>query len=86
MSFLETVERARALLERHRRISLRALGRELGLDPEALAELSEELVLVQRVAVREAEVLVWASEEPSKAQPPDPRPPLPDSRYPIPDP
>jgi hypothetical protein len=62
MSFLETVERARALLERHRRVSLRALGRELALDADALAEVSDELVEVQRVAIREAEVLVWAGE------------------------
>jgi len=31
VSFLETVERARDFLERHRRVSLRALRRELAL-------------------------------------------------------
>jgi hypothetical protein len=45
VTFLEKVERARTLLERHRRVSLRALQREFSLDAEALAELSEELVL-----------------------------------------
>ncbi len=54
MSFLETVDRARTFLERHRRVSLRALRKEFGLDPETLAELSDELVQVQRVAVVDA--------------------------------
>ena len=46
MSFLRTVERARTFLERHRRVSLRALRREFNLDPETLIELSDELVQV----------------------------------------
>jgi class 3 adenylate cyclase/tetratricopeptide (TPR) repeat protein len=65
VSFLETVERARHFLERHRRVSLRALRREFGLDAETLAELSDELVQVQRVAVAEDEVLVWRGGESS---------------------
>jgi class 3 adenylate cyclase len=63
MSFLETVERSRMLLERHRRVSLRALRRELDLDPETLSELSQELVQVEHVAVLEGDILVWAGEE-----------------------
>jgi class 3 adenylate cyclase/tetratricopeptide (TPR) repeat protein len=59
LSFLETVERARAFLERHRRVSLRALRREFGLDTETLAELCDELVQVQQVAAAEGDVLVW---------------------------
>jgi len=62
MSFLETVERARTFLERHRRVSLRALRREFDLDPETLIELSNELVQVQHVAVLEGDVLVWTGE------------------------
>ena len=58
MSFLETIERARAFLERQQRVSLRALRREFGLDTETLDELIEELVDVQRVARREENVLV----------------------------
>src|SRR2546422_154813 len=64
MSFLETVERAHTFLERHRRVSLRALRREFDLDPETLAELSDELVQVQHVAVLEGDVLVWTGEAP----------------------
>jgi class 3 adenylate cyclase len=63
VSFLETVERARNFLERHRRISRSALRREFGLDTEALAALSEELVQVQHVAALEGDVLVWTGDE-----------------------
>jgi class 3 adenylate cyclase/tetratricopeptide (TPR) repeat protein len=62
VSFLETIERARAFLERQQRVSLRALRREFGLDTEALDELVEELVDVQRVARREENVLVWLAQ------------------------
>ncbi|MBI3781909.1 MAG: nuclear transport factor 2 family protein [Deltaproteobacteria bacterium] len=62
MSFLETIERARAFLERQQRVSLRALRREFGLDTETLDELIEELVDVQRVARREDNVLVWSAQ------------------------
>ena len=59
MSFLETVERARAFLERNGRVSLRALQREFNLDENALEELVEELVDAQRVAGREGKIVVW---------------------------
>jgi hypothetical protein len=79
VSFLETVDRARTFLERHRRVSLRALRREFALDAETLVELSEELVEVQRVAVVEGDVLVWAGAEtrtaPSTCIPPPQRDP-----------
>src|SRR2546422_10423631 len=74
MSFLETVERAHTFLERHRRVSLRALRREFDLDPETLAELSDELVQVQHVAGLGGDVLVWTGEAP-----PSPRDPRPDT-------
>jgi len=60
LSFVETVEKARRLLERNRRLSLRALKREFALDDDVLEELVEELVAVQGVAAREGGVLVWA--------------------------
>ncbi len=71
MSFLETVDRACTFLGRHRRVSLRALRREFDLDPETLAELSDELVQVQHVAVLEGDVLVWAGQTPPAAPPVD---------------
>ncbi|HVN84362.1 MAG TPA: nuclear transport factor 2 family protein [Candidatus Binatia bacterium] len=58
MSFLDTIARAKAYLERQGRVSLRALRREFALDDVALDELVEELVDVQQVAVREGAVLV----------------------------
>ena len=60
MSFLEIVDRARSYLQKQQRISLRALRREFELDDDLLEELIEKLVDVQRVAVREGRVLVWA--------------------------
>jgi len=53
------VERARALLERNGRVSLRALAREFALEDDALDALVEELVDVQQVAAREGKVLSW---------------------------
>ncbi len=59
MSFLETIESARAFLERNGRVSLRALKLEFSLDDEQLDGLIEELVDVQQVAAREDKILSW---------------------------
>jgi len=59
MGFLETLESARAFLERNGRVSLRALKREFDLDDEALDELIEELTEIQEIAVREGRALTW---------------------------
>ena len=67
MSFLETIDSARAFLERNGRVSLRILKREFELDDEALDELVEELVHVQQVATREGTVLSWVG--PAAAEP-----------------
>ena len=67
MSFLETVELARAFLERNGRVSLRGLKLEFGLDDDALDELVEELVDVQQVAAREGNVLSWIGAAPADA-------------------
>ncbi len=64
VSFIETVERARALLKRNGRLSLRALQREFDLGDEVLGELIEELVDIQRVAVRDGRALAWAGNVP----------------------
>ncbi len=60
MSFLETVEKARAFLERNGRVSLSALRLEFGLDEAQIEALVEELVEIQRVAVRDGRALAWA--------------------------
>jgi class 3 adenylate cyclase/tetratricopeptide (TPR) repeat protein len=77
VTFLETVERAKAFLQRNRRVSFRALERELELDDDALADLVHELVDVLQVAARAGKVLSWigsASETTAvaKAAPPAP--------------
>ncbi len=56
MSFLETIAKAKAFLQEHRRVSLRALQREFELDDDAL----DELVEIQHVAVRDGKALAWA--------------------------
>ena len=61
MSFLETIEKARAFLERNERVSLRALQREFELDTEDLDVLIEELVDIQRVAIRDGGTLALAT-------------------------
>ena len=59
MSFAENVQRARELLRRSGRVSVRLLRREFELDDQTLDELVEELVDVQQVAALEGEVLSW---------------------------
>ena len=69
MGFLESVDQARGLLERNQRLSLKALRREFELDAEALADLIDELVQVQRIATQDGEILVWIGPEPSHVTP-----------------
>jgi class 3 adenylate cyclase/tetratricopeptide (TPR) repeat protein len=68
VSFIVTVRRARDLLREEGRISLRGLKRELDLDDDALQELVEELVDVQRVGALEGRVLSWVGSAPSEAR------------------
>ena len=80
MSFLETIESARAFLERNGRVSLRALKLEFQLDDDQLEALVEELVDIQQVAAREGKAIAWmggtvqAGEAESVAAPPAQRP------------
>jgi len=57
VSFITKLQRGREVLEQQRRLSVRALGRELGLGGDELEEIVEELVDVQQVARREGVVL-----------------------------
>jgi len=61
-SFLEVIDRTRALLEARGRISLAALRREFALDEASVEDVAEELVSAQQVAVREGTVLVWSGD------------------------
>lgn len=69
MSFLEAIERAKAFLEPNLRISVRSLQREFDVGDDAVGELVEELVEIQRVALREREALTWLASAPSQAPP-----------------
>ncbi len=59
MSFIAKLQRAHEVLAQQKRLSVRALGREIDLTGDELAELIEELVEIQQVARRDGLALVW---------------------------
>jgi len=61
MNLLDVVREVRRHLEENGRLSLRMLRRQFVLDDEALEEVIEELVDVQRVARREEDALAWSA-------------------------
>ncbi len=68
MDFFELLVVVTDLLSRWRRISYRALKRELKLDDDTLENLRYELIVAQRVAVDEGgEVLVWVGSPEARA-------------------
>jgi predicted ATPase/class 3 adenylate cyclase len=72
MSFLDTIDRAKAFLEHNGRVSLSALKLEFDLDEARLESLIEELVDVQQVAAREGKVLSWIGAARAEASAPAP--------------
>jgi hypothetical protein len=71
VKLLDVVRDVRRHLEENGRLSLRMLRRQFELDDEALEEVIEELVEVQRVAKREGNALAWsgnAAAEPRGSQ------------------
>src|SRR5215475_10639980 len=71
MNLLDVVREVRRHLEENGRLSLRMLRRQFELDDEALNEVIEELVDVQRIASREENALAWsgnAAAEPRDTQ------------------
>jgi class 3 adenylate cyclase/tetratricopeptide (TPR) repeat protein len=60
MNLLDVVREVRRHLEDNGRLSLRMLRRQFELDDDALKEVVEELVDVQRVASREDNALAWS--------------------------
>ena len=74
MSFLETIEQARAFLERNGRVSLSALKLEFDLDDARLESLIEELVDIQQVAAREGKALSWVGSVHTESSTQQPRP------------
>jgi hypothetical protein len=65
MTFYEVLEQVVTLLQRHGRLSYRALTRQFQLDEAYLADLKAELVDIQRVAVdHDGIMLVWTGDAP----------------------
>jgi class 3 adenylate cyclase len=70
VNLLDIVRDVRRHLEENGRVSLRMLRRQFELDDDALEDVIEELVDVQRVAHRDGNVLAWAEPADSTARPP----------------
>ena len=70
MTFYEVLEQVVTLLQRHGRMSYRALTRQFQLDEAYLADLKAELVDIQRVAVdHDGIMLVWTGDAPAALPP-----------------
>ncbi len=68
MDFYEVLEQVLVLLQRHGRVSYRALKRQFDLDDDALDDLKEELLYAHPVVDDEGRGLVWtgdAAQEPA---------------------
>jgi class 3 adenylate cyclase/tetratricopeptide (TPR) repeat protein len=75
MTFYEVLEQVRELLQRHGRLSYRALKRQFELDEAYLEDLRAELVEVQRVAVdQDGTMLVWTGDASADQAPAAPAP------------
>ena len=75
MNLLDVVREVQRHLEENGRLSLRMLRRQFALDDDALEEVIEELVDVQRVARREENALAWSAATPPVGIPPPARDP-----------
>ena len=75
MNLLDVVREVRHHLEENGRLSLRMLRRQFELDDDALEQVIEELVDVQRVARREENALAWSGAAPPSGIPPPERDP-----------
>jgi class 3 adenylate cyclase len=80
MTFHEVLTQTIAMLRAHGRVSYRALKRQFGIDDDFLADLKDELIEVQQVAVeQEGRMLVWTGgTETPPAPAPAPAVPAPD--------
>src|SRR5215467_12673099 len=75
MTFYEVLEQVLALLQRHGRVTYRALKRQFQLDDDYIADLQAELIRARRLAVDEdGEVLVWTGHADPAAPPSPPTP------------
>jgi class 3 adenylate cyclase len=73
MTFEEILDQAIAMLQRRKRLTYSTLKRQFQLDDAALADLKNELIEGQRLAVDElGNVLVWTGTDASAPHPPAP--------------
>jgi class 3 adenylate cyclase/tetratricopeptide (TPR) repeat protein len=78
MTFEEILDQAIAMLARRGRVTYRALQRQFNLDEAFLADLKEELIYAQQLAVDEAgKVLVWTGAADRASTPGSPAVPSP---------
>jgi hypothetical protein len=71
MDFYEVFEQVLTLLQRHGRVSYRALKRQFDLDDEYLEDLKVELIEAQELAIdQDNKMLVWTGENESVPAPP----------------
>ena len=59
MSFVAKLQRACEVLEQQKRLSARALSREIDASGEELEEIIDELIDIQQVARRDGSALAW---------------------------
>lgn len=70
MDFYEVLEQVLVLLQRHGRLSYRALKLQFQLDDEYLDTLKEELIVVQKVAVdQDGRMLILADDASASSKP-----------------
>jgi hypothetical protein len=69
MDFHEVLEHVLVLLQRHRRVSYRALKRQFDLDDATLGDLKEELLYAHPVVDDEGKGRIWTDEAESKPEP-----------------
>jgi class 3 adenylate cyclase len=86
MNLFEIIREARRHLQENGCVSLRVLRRQSELDDDALEEVIEELVDVQRVARREGNLLVWAEDATVSARAPESTPGAAPAQAPVRDP
>src|SRR5215471_21707144 len=73
MSLYDVLDQIIDLLRQRKRLTYRLLKREFALDDETLADLKDELIYAQQLAVEEDErVLVWIGENEGTHEVPSP--------------
>src|SRR5712691_1472821 len=71
MDFYAVLDEVLELLQRHKRVTYRALKRQFGLDDAYLEDLKAEIIEARQLAVdQDGTMLVWAEEPTSLAEPP----------------